>query len=342
LGAKLELVKGDMFEGPSDLIVIPCSTVPTITRYVADRLRAFGLPRPPGPMTPGQVAFLELKGASQVAPRAAYAASVVPRIKGDARPIEAIGRELGRFSAEHRWVQQISCPLLGAGAGGVRSEISVESLLSGFGATGRDDVLLRVFVLHDSVYRRLATYFARSAVSHDWQRHDQQARPIRVFISYTRTNDAHTAWVKDLATFLRKNGIEARLDSWYLNHGMDTPQWMANEIDLADRVLLVCDELYAQKADRRHGGVGWEIRIIQGDLLASQEDNRDKYVPIVVTPELTAGTPIFLRGAFALHWPRSGGDEAGRWNELLRIIYRRQEEAPPLGRAPGFILATSN
>ena len=225
-----------MFEGPSDLIVIPCSTVPTISRYVADRLRAFGLPRPSERMVPGEVIFRELKGASQVAPTAAYAASVVPRTKGDAGPIEAIGRELGRFSAEHRWVQQISCPLLGAGAGGVRSEISIESLLRGFSTTGRDDVLLRVFVLHDPVYERLKAYFDRSAVSHEWERHEQRARPIRVFISYTKTSEAHAAWVKELATFLRANGIEARLDTWYLGHGMDTPQWMANEIDLADRV----------------------------------------------------------------------------------------------------------
>jgi hypothetical protein len=137
---------------------------------------------------------------------------------------------------------------------------------------------------------------------------------------------------KELATFLRANGIEARLDVWYLRPGMDTPQWMSNELDLADRVLLVCDELYAQKADRRHGGVGWEIRIIQGDLLVSQEDNPDKYIPIIVTPELNAGTPKFLRGTFALHWPESGPDEVGRRDELLRIIYNRQEEAPPLGR----------
>ncbi len=137
---------------------------------------------------------------------------------------------------------------------------------------------------------------------------------------------------KELATFLRANGIEARFDVWYLRPGMDTPQWMSNELDLADRVLLVCDELYAQKADRRHGGVGWEIRIIQGDLLVSQEDNPDKYIPIIVTPELNAGTPKFLRGTFALHWPESGPDEVGRRDELLRIIYNRQEEAPPLGR----------
>ena len=185
----------------------------------------------------------------------------------------------------------------------------MEDLLRGFSATGRDDVLLRVFVLHDPVFERLKTYFD-IPVSNEWRRDERPTRPIRVFVSYTRTDDAHAAWVKELATFLRANGIEARLDVWYLRPGMDTPQWMSNELDLADRVLLVCDRLYAQKADRRHGGVGWEIRIIQGDLLASQEDNPDKYIPIIVTTELDAGTPKFLRGTFALHWPESSPERS--------------------------------
>ncbi len=330
-----------MFEGPSDLIVVPCSTVPTVSYFVADRLRAFGLPIPTKRMAPGEVVFRRLESAGQVAPVAAYAASVVPRTREDAVPIEAIGRALGSFAAENPWVQQISCPLLGAGAGRLREETSVKDLLRGFSSTGRDDVLLRVFVLDDSVFERLKTYF-NIRVSNEWERRERPNRPIRVFVSYTRTDDAHAAWVKELATFLRANGIEARLDVWYLRPGMDTPQWMSNELDLADRVLLICDELYAQKADRRHGGVGWEIRIIQGDLLASQEDNPDKYIPIIVTPELDAGTPKFLRGTFALHWPEPSLDEAGRRDDLLRIIYHRQEEAPPLGRPPSFILASSN
>jgi TIR domain len=331
-----------MFEGPSDLIVVPCSTVPTVSYFVADRLRAFGLPIPKERMAPGEVVFHRLEKAGQVAPIAAYAASVVPRTQEDAGPIEAIGRALGRFAAEkeNTGVQQISCPLLGAGAGGLKSERSVEDLLRGFNATGRDDVLLRVFVLHDSVYERLKTYFG-TTVSNEWEGHEP-TRPIRVFVSYARTDDAHTAWVRELATFLRANGVEARLDAWYLRPGMDAPQWMSNELDLADRVLLVCDELYAQKADRRHGGVGWEIRIIQGDLMASQDDNPDKYVPIIVTPELDAGTPKFLRGTFAIHWPESSPDKIRHRDELLRVIYGRQEEAPPLGRPPSFILASAN
>lgn len=101
MGTKLELVKGDMFEGPSDLIVVPCSTRPTITPYVEDRLRAFRLPIPAKRMSAGDVIFCRLEDASQVAPMVAYTASVGGRAREDAAPIEAIGRALGTFTTEN-------------------------------------------------------------------------------------------------------------------------------------------------------------------------------------------------------------------------------------------------
>jgi hypothetical protein len=64
-------------------------------------------------------------------------------------------------------------------------------------------------------------------------------------------------WVKELALFLIDNGIQARLDRFHLRRGMDLPQWMCNELQMADKVIIVCDETYKQKADGRLGGVGW-------------------------------------------------------------------------------------
>lgn len=342
MSGKLELVKGDMFEGPSDLVVVPCSRRPTITPFVADRLKAFGLPIPEKHMNAGEVIFCHLNTAGNIAQVVAYAASVGGRRQDDARPIEAIGRTLGSFASENSWVQQISSPLIGTGAGGLEPEVAVESLFKGFSGTAPDDALLRVYALDDAIFAKLRAHFIEFPRSTLGVGERSASRPIRVFVSYTRTDDTHAAWVKDLATFLRANGIEARLDIWHLRPGMDIAQWMCNELDLADRVLLVCNEHYAQKADRRHGGVGWEVRIVQGDLISSQQDNPDKYIPIVITADLGEGTPLFLRSALCLHWPTSDGQEAERRSELLRIIYRKQEEAPPLGRPPSFFLIPQN
>src|SRR5215467_3773948 len=75
--AQVELIKGDMFEGPSDLMVIPCSTVPTITWFVAEHLRSFGIPKPRDQMDLGDVAFVDLRRANNIAQVAAMAASVM-------------------------------------------------------------------------------------------------------------------------------------------------------------------------------------------------------------------------------------------------------------------------
>lgn len=68
------------------------------------------------------------------------------------------------------------------------------------------------------------------------------------------------------------------------------PQWMTNELIMADKVLLICDKYYAEKADNRKGGVGWETMIIQGDMLSKQEQN--KYIAILRDKDIDQSLPI--------------------------------------------------
>jgi TIR domain len=150
-------------------------------------------------------------------------------------------------------------------------------------------------------------------------------------LSYTHASEQHQEWVKELATFLRENGINARLDAWHLHLGADLAQWMTNELDPARRVLLICNEEYAQRADRRHGGVGWEIRIVQGDMLSAPPDEANTWA-VVRTEKFEEGLPKFLRSSFCLHWPPSTDNEPKR-EELLKALYEHNNE-PPLGSPP--------
>lgn len=340
--AQVELIKGDMFEGSSDLVVIPCSTVPTITWFVAEHLRSFGIPEPRNEMEPGDVVFVDLGRASNIAQVAAMAASVIPPGRSNLQIIEQIGRALGSYAADNSWLSQISCPLLGTGAGRLEATQAARALVTGYFATAPEDVVLRIFALEDRIFGRIRAVLVEELDRELPEEVDSVAvadRPVRVFISYTKSSNQHQEWVKSVGTYLRGVGIDARLDIWHLRPGMDVAQWMCNELDMADRVLLVCDELYAQKADGRHGGVGWEVRVIQGDLLQSQATNPDKFVPIVVTEEEADGMPGFIRSVYCLHWPSSQRDEPSRFEELVRVIYRAQEEAPPLGQRPAYIVA---
>jgi len=46
--AIVQLIHGDLFDGPADMITLPCSTAGTVTSLVERRLRQFSLPHPGG------------------------------------------------------------------------------------------------------------------------------------------------------------------------------------------------------------------------------------------------------------------------------------------------------
>jgi hypothetical protein len=326
---------GDMFEGAADLIVLPCSTVPTVTEFVRERLRLFDIPLPEEPMRLGEVRIVPFRGAENVASYVAWAASVAAADYSTTEAVEAIGRAIGAFTREHPSVELVSAPLLGTGAGGLEGADAVERLRRGFLAEAGERATLQIFTLTQALFDELRARFEPAGTGPE---DGSQARDehIRVFVSYTRTSPEHAAWVRDLATFLRANGVNARLDQWHLRLGSDVAQWMTNELDQARRVLLICDERYAQKADRRHGGVGWEIRVVQGDMLWAPES--DKYVAIVRTAAVEDGLPTFLKSSFFLHWPPSA-EEAGLRDQLLRAIYDVTDE-PPIGPPPIYLTGT--
>jgi hypothetical protein len=157
-------------------------------------------------------------------------------------------------------------------------------------------------------------------------------RPVRAFLSYTATSDAHSTWVAGLGTFLRQNGIDARLDQWHLRRGMDLQQWMCNELQLADRVIIIANEPYAQKADGRHGGVGWETMLIQGDM-SRLPALSTKYLVVVREEDEEKGLPFYLRTKFTIHWSPSMQQDAALQQQLLDALFET-DKTPPLGEPP--------
>jgi len=138
MSGRVELVLGDMFEGPSDLVVLPCSELPTVSEFVRSKLSLFRIPEPKEPMHLGEVRLLRLSNAEQVAPTAAYAASVKTGRGTEPAAIAQIGRTLGSYAAQHRRVQLIAAPLLGSRAGGLQPMEAFEALNKGFLATSPD------------------------------------------------------------------------------------------------------------------------------------------------------------------------------------------------------------
>jgi len=318
----LRIEHGSIFDSKCDLLVIPCDDEGGVTSAVFVKLKEHGIATDVGQIPFGNVHFREVRfdNASIIA----YAASVDCEVmKSSDSAIESIGRNLASY-AEKNGVLSVNLPLLGTGAGGLTPVQSLNALSKYLRNDPR--ITYTIYCLTREVFNEV------SAAVEDTR---QSLRNPRVFVSYTGLNPANAVWVKALSTRLRSNGVNVRLDAFHLRPGADLPQWMTNEVTQADKVLLVCDRLYMEKADFRKGGVGWETMIIQGDMLA-QGDNRQKYIALVRENAIDQALPIYMKSKMALAWGADDEINEDRFRELLMCIFDCDDE-PELGPIPDFI-----
>jgi hypothetical protein len=105
------------------------------------------------------------------------------------------------------------------------------------------------------------------------------SRPTpRVFVSYSWDDDPHKEWVKVFATRLRSDGVDVTLDRWHLQPGDQLPAFMERAVRENDYVLIVCTPTYADRSNRRIGGVGYEGDIMTGEVFTSR--NERKFIPV--------------------------------------------------------------
>lgn len=92
-----------------------------------------------------------------------------------------------------------------------------------------------------------------------------------------------------------ENGIEVKLDKWDLKPGQDKFAFMESVVQDSsiDKVLLICDRGYKEKADIRSGGVGTETQIITPEIYDNVSQN--KFIPILAEKGGIL-TVIFLAG----------------------------------------------
>ncbi|MCA6070321.1 MAG: toll/interleukin-1 receptor domain-containing protein [Endomicrobium sp.] len=87
----------------------------------------------------------------------------------------------------------------------------------------------------------------------------------KVFISYSRGTEQHEDRVLKLARELVENGIDVKIDKWDIQPGQNLHKFMEEMVNNNDinKVLVICNKLYADKANDRKGGVGIETDIIK-------------------------------------------------------------------------------
>jgi hypothetical protein len=153
----------------------------------------------------------------------------------------------------------------------------------------------------------------------------------KVFISYSHDTPEHKKWVLDLANRLLKNGVDVILDQWDLSLGGDVAKFMESSTD-ADRVLMICTELYVKKADEGKGGVGYEAMIVTGELMRNL--GTTKFIPVIRqnSGEIKVPKSVSTRAYIDLSNEQSFEQQ---FECLLRDLHQVPAASkPPLGKSP--------
>ena len=118
----------------------------------------------------------------------------------------------------------------------------------------------------------------------------------KAFISYAWESDEIKIWVKELATELRNDGIDAKLDQWEVVPGDQMPHFMESSVRENDYVLIICTPKYKSKSENRIGGVGYEGDIMTAEVL--QNSNHRKFIPILKSGTKDISIPSWLQGKY--------------------------------------------
>jgi hypothetical protein len=149
------------------------------------------------------------------------------------------------------------------------------------------------------------------------------------FISYAWENEDMKKWVKDLATQLRENGIDAKLDQWEVIPGDQMPHFMENSVRENNFVLIICTPKYKSKSEKRIGGVGYEGDIMTAEVL--QNSNHRKFIPILKSGTKDTSLPSWLKGKYFVDFSNDLYFE-NNFGDLLTTLLNSRETAPPLGQ----------
>ena len=161
----------------------------------------------------------------------------------------------------------------------------------------------------------------------------------KLFISYCWSNSEHEEWVLRLGTELRENGVDVILDKWDLKEGNDANAFMEKMVSDEEikKVILVIDDQYSEKANKRTGGVGTETQIISAEVYESVDQN--KFVAVIANrdSEGKAKLPVFYKSR--IYIDLSDEELYGKnFEQLLRWIYDKPFNVKPdLGKKPAFL-----
>lgn len=155
--------------------------------------------------------------------------------------------------------------------------------------------------------------------------------PPKTFLSYSWDGTEHQDWVLQLATRLRRDGVDVVLDRWETRLGSDLTLFMEQAAETQYRVVAVVSDKYREKADAAQGGVGYERRVITPTLMDDLAGHR--VIPILRNNEI-GKLPRFFGAAKYVDMRSHDLYELGYYDLLQDLHGMEATPKPPLGRNP--------
>lgn len=162
----------------------------------------------------------------------------------------------------------------------------------------------------------------------------------KVFISYAWSTTENDEKIVSLAERLMSHGVQVVLDKWDLKEGQDKYVFMEQTVTdpTIDRVLIICDKTYKEKADSRKGGVGDETTIISAEVYGKTK--QEKFIPIIfeLDENGNAYCPAYMKSRIYIDLSSDNEQYEEEYEKLLRNIYEKPiYRKPVLGSRPEWL-----
>lgn len=161
----------------------------------------------------------------------------------------------------------------------------------------------------------------------------------KVFVSYSWTSKDRAI---ALADRLMSNGVQVVIDVYDLKEGMDKYAFMQKIVDddSIEKVLILCDKAYRDKANKFKGGVGDEAMIISPEIYGKVD--QQKFIPVILENEDGKPClPTFAKSRIYIDLADSD-KEAEEFERLVRNLWGQPDRRrPALGNRPSWLDITS-
>ena len=162
----------------------------------------------------------------------------------------------------------------------------------------------------------------------------------KVFVSYSWAIQER---VREFVNRLFENGIDVIVDFYDLKPGQDKYSFMERSVSdkTIDKVLIICDKTYCDKADQRAGGVGDETVIITPQVYGNC--SQEKFIPVVFECDENGKEylPSYIKSRIFINLSNENYED--EYEKLLRLLYNQPlYQKPELGSKPHWLDSSDN